>query len=443
MTGTTDYSGIVSFESFVERCTPDKWTIRVAGQDPHNAHISSALPMPADKNISNALALAGYPPGNYEIQPLGKTRGAAMGKERSLIQLGPRRRVPSGMVTLTDAHAGAPVEPRTPVGPGEARVTKERAAAEEARWRRERLQEEAESARLEREIRQMRDADLPLEDDTDQTHQALLEMLNQRDPAPTHQQQQGTDMAPLFVAMMNSQQQAAARSERVLVQLLENMRTENAESRKQSQVGSNQLLEGLTLIEKMREVFGADGGGGGEDANSLVGMFKAAAQAFASRTPAAQPQLAPQAGPVPMPQQPGQVIPMPAPPAPVPSATVPQPVPEPQPQPVATEDVGRTRTRQLFGVLLQEHANGTKPEAVADSEEVLDAIELLPEPLRVAFEENDFSNALTTAVEYVPELTQGDWDSLLGWFQSFAARAAENLKPMDVEGEDDDAAEEA
>lgn len=361
MTTTPKNGRALTFDAFRERCTPGLWQVKVRTLSPlpGDPGVNTTIAFPQDRNLENALATHGLPPGRYAAAPYWPgPKGDTWMQERRKIYAGKWQHTPRGILTLT-ADLAADPRPQEPVGA---------VASSKAESARLRFEAEAEQHRLViAEAKSKREA---------------LERGNARDDMPA--------WAAALIAELRTSREAPSKNplqplleqqQRMFDLMLEQERNRARELQAQLLAERDhapppplvdplaQLTQQLAVFKEVKELLrNSDEGGsdGGLSARDWIPLFRD----MMARQPAPQ-------GPA------GQANPptLAAPPGAPPAAALPSP-----------QALGQQRARQLVEQLVQEALVGSDPEAAADRLEEL--VLAQPALLRAAIQSGDLDKAL-------------------------------------------------
>lgn len=389
-----DVDAVTSLAELAERCTPNRWKLRVQSQklDQPGPPVNTTYAFPADRDLELMIAQQTGQTGTYRVLPLLQVRGASHQAERQLLGLhGSDRRAPAGVVVVNAgdvARAGATVRrgvaaptPRAQIDADpdvidaerQARVheAKARAAKAEAAARNAGNSEGGNMADVVKQLmaqvatmqQQLLAAQAPKTDVA-----AMLQILNR----------QADNQLATMQELLRSERE---RSAQLLQQLAQRDQAPSPE------LGT--IHGQIKTFREIRDAFREEDDSRDDDRTP---MERIVAQIADEVLPILAARMAPAAAAVPAP---------PAVAAPPPPQLVRDQVPEP---PAAGVDaIARTRAAAFAMTVTQELLNGSDPEAVADR--LSDDVDLLPATVRAPLDRGDWSGAFAGVRALLPAAT--------------------------------------
>jgi hypothetical protein len=404
----------MGWDAFLSGLTARLWVLRAVSiklDDKAAPRATIAIACPPDKDVANALALAGALPGRYKITAKCRQRGEQFEKERRRIRMERYDRPPTGFVVVEPAQAAAPRDPR--MASGGVSAANAAADVEVAKARADEARADAAAARA--RIKK-------LEGSAPSDLGQLLEYFRERDEKPaqntggdvagvlqlmlTMQQQANTQQLALFQSMLKESQQREQQALRLLAS--------SSRAASPAAAGLAAVVEQLELVEQLKERFSKGGKGGGDEDDGdgdddkdgeLVGLVRELRLMFTKKGPE---------------------------PAPPPTevhvhngATNGAPAPAPAPQVV---NVATTRVREFLSAVIAEAANGSDPEAIAELLE--QKVALLPAMVRRHLDAGQWRPALDAIRAYLEPVERAELDLLTSnaeasaWCEAFARGCA-------------------
>lgn len=403
--------GRISWEQFVEGCTPGLWRLKVVSRQlaQPGTPVRTSIPFPDDRNVEAGIARAGHPAGEYSVfGEYIKTKGESYAVERKKLGMAQSAQLSLQIVHVSRELAQAPpVNVKGPVdlARAESEAAKFEAATAEAKAKKKEAEKKIE--RLEREDGESQSSLV----------QTLLSKLDQPRSDPI------AAILPLLLATMEktSEQNSKSlerqlereredrdRSEKMLLAMME---------QKERPAGSNplkSLQDSLQLFQSVKELVtsGLPEGDGGQK-SEMREMFDMAKEALGAFLEMRRPKMA-----APAPVAEGNRI------APVVNGHAAAPASVPMRKP------GHERVEQFLDVVCRECAVDADPVVVADKLAAEGVIGVLPGAVRIPLEAGDWSEAW---IQCQPFLTKEQTDLLapmmtegvMAWCDRFAVALTE------------------